>query len=123
MEFRPSIEDRIKITETINFYFEGMKKGKSEIIKKAFVPEASLWGTIDGKFKIFPLNDFLKGVDATGELNDFKYTFDIFSVDGNIAVVKFIENNVSGKNYNNFFNLVKVDGTWKIVAKLFNPFK
>jgi hypothetical protein len=56
-------------------------------------------------------------------LDNFKYTFDILSVDGNIASVKFIENNVSGVNYNNFFNLVKIDGTWKIVAKLFNPFK
>ena len=34
MEFRPSIEDRIKISETVNYYFEGMKKGKSEIIRK-----------------------------------------------------------------------------------------
>ena len=123
MEFRPSIEDRIKIGETVNYYFEGMKKGKSEIIRKAFVPEASLWGNIDGKFRIIPLENFLKGVDATGELDNFKYTFDILSVDGNIASVKFIENNVSGVNYNNFFNLVKIDGTWKIVAKLFNPFK
>ena len=123
MEFRPSIEDRIKIGETVNYYFEGMKKGKSEIIRKAFVPEASLWGTINGKFRIISLDNFLKGVDETGELNNFKFTFDILSVDGNIACVKFIENNVSGVNYNNFFNLVKIDGTWKIVAKLFNPFK
>jgi len=80
MEFKPSIEDRIKIAETVNYYFEGMKKGKSEILKKAFIPEArcSGWGTIGGKFTMFSLNDLLKWVDTTGELKDYKYSFDIY---------------------------------------------
>ena len=52
--------DLEKITQTVQYYFDGMYHSDIETLKKAFNPEAFLHGYFEGQLVHLPLNEWLK---------------------------------------------------------------
>jgi hypothetical protein len=123
MEFTPNLIEYKKITEVLDYYFESIKTGFSEFCKKHFISEPFLCGNLEGNFYKFSIDEFYNTIEKAGNLGaKYKYHYDILALDGNICCVKVIENTVGGTKFNSFFNLVKIDNTWKIVSRVFNSY-
>jgi len=112
------------ITNTIDLYIEGLHSGNTETLKKAFHPEAMMYGASPKSVtivKIEGLYDFITANEPpsrTGEPHRCFVT--AIRYDGFAATVEMIEESAYGSDYTNYFQLLKIDGQWLIVSKTFN---
>jgi Putative lumazine-binding len=115
-------EDSVKTT--INQFFEGMKKGDTTLIK-ASLTEGVIFQTITKKKDGSPMvrtenvNEFLAYIaKPQKDIPDERITFESIKIDGALASVWTPYKFYSGEKFShcgvNSFQLVKVDGAWKI---------
>lgn len=61
-------------------------------------------------------------MDGPGPAEDLKSRVDILDVEGIIASVRIsLGNDAYGESYTDFQKLLKIDGKWNIISKLFQP--
>ena len=118
-----STSDLDLITQTVQYYFDGMYNGDVESLKKAFHPEADLFGYFQKNFMHVSANDWFNMVknrpipSKEGEEYDMK----IVSIDmaGDVAVVK-VADLYMGLRFTDYLTMSRIDGTWVIVNKAFH---
>ncbi len=115
-------EDSVKMT--INHFFEGMKKSDTTLIRTTLT-EGVIFQTItrkkDGNLmvKTENVNEFLTFIaNPQKDVADERITFESIKIDGALASVWTPYKFYSGEKFShcgaNSFQLVKVDGAWKI---------
>jgi hypothetical protein len=112
------------IKETVQLYIDGIHEGDAGLLKKAFHPQAMMFGTSGDKVTVTPIEGLYAFVEAnvpparSGELHQCSIVS--VRVAGNTASVEMTEDQTYGHNYVNYFHLLKIDGEWKIVSKSYN---
>ncbi|MBW1710798.1 MAG: nuclear transport factor 2 family protein [Deltaproteobacteria bacterium] len=111
------------ITKTIQLYFDGMYHSDVEKLRKAFHPNANLYGYLEGELALIPLDNWLahvRGVPAPFE-NGEEYDMRIVSTDvtGAVATVKVADLYI-GRRFTDYLSMVKIDDGWVIVNKTFH---
>ncbi|MGO4273483.1 nuclear transport factor 2 family protein [Paenibacillus sp. TAF58] len=118
---RTTLKDYEEITITLNRYIEGNISGKSEVMKSSFHKDAIMYGyTKDGNLSAGSIQNLYGVVDKMGPAQDLQYRMDILDVSGTVAVVRIILEEAHGATYSDYHQLLKVDGEWKVIAKLFH---
>ena len=116
------VQEYNAILEVLGKYNEGGVKADSSIMKPAFSDQATIFG-----------------VDATGKLagGAIQNLFDVIDSDfkpspnakaavvridivGTAASARIDTDDISGFRFTDFFNLLKVDGQWTIVSKIYH---
>lgn len=110
------------IVEVLNKYNEGCKQAKSSIMKPAFSEQATMFSVDgDGKLTGGPIQNLFDGIDSTfspsPEAQGVIVKVDIV---GTAASARIDTNDVSGFCFTDFFNLLKVDGKWIVISKIFH---
>ena len=111
------------ITETVQRYFDGMYHRDLGLLRKAFHPEAHLFGHLQGKFVRISLDQWLAMVESrpvpaeAGEPYDMKIV--ATDVTGAVASVK-VADLYRGLRFTDYLTLAKDDGGWVIVNKAFH---
>ncbi len=110
------------ILEVLAKYNEGGAKPDSSIMKPAFSEQATIFGAdADGKLVGGPIQGLFDIID-----NDFKPSPNahaaIVYIDivGTAASARIDTDDISGFRFTDFFNLLKVDGKWTIVSKIYH---
>lgn len=109
-----NLKDYEEIVKVGQMYLDSCKEGKSDIMKDAFHENA----TINGN----PIQTLFDGVDEAGTSN-VTGRIDVVQVENNIAVIKVVMEDYFGADYVDFHMLLKENGVWKIVAKVFTDLK
>ena len=65
----------------------------------------------------------LKAVDAFGAAPETKSRVDVLAIEGTAAAVRVTLEDWHGLSFTDFHELIKEDGQWKIVAKVFHQYK
>jgi hypothetical protein len=113
-------QEHDQIIETIGKYVDGVTLGNSEVMKSAFHKNAIMYGfEVDGLVEgsIQNLYDY---VDQTGPAENLQAKIDILDIEGTVASVRVALENPQGANYTDFHQLLKIDGDWKVISKLFH---
>lgn len=107
----------------LNQYSEGGKQAKSEIMKPAFNEVATMYsvdenGNLAGgpvAESLFPVidNHFKPSENPTVAIAYIDIT-------GTAAAARVDTDNLSGYGFTDYFNLLKVNGKWTIVSKIFH---
>ncbi len=109
------------IEEVVGKYIEGGRSADSSIMKPAFHENAQMSGPAeDGAFSgpIQALYDF---VDSNGPATDLDmHIVSITISDERAASVVLHADHWHGKNFTDHFHLLKIDGTWKILSKIYS---
>jgi hypothetical protein len=113
------------IVKTIQHYIDGMRAGKSDLMRPGFRPDASFIGFAGGTLydNIQQLFDW---IDQNGPAPDAQARFASIDVLESIAVVRLELENFSGKlagsdvHMSDVFTLLKTDEGWKITQKTFH---
>ena len=112
--------DEVAVRETVQHYLHGLKFNDVESLKKAFYPDAKLFFVKrDGQLGQLTQDQWYKGFAASAgqeEKGDLKIT--AVDITGNAAAVKVVEVYPNSK-YTDYLSLLKFDGGWKIVNKIY----
>lgn len=106
------------IRQTLNYYAEGGTTGNPQLASKAFHPSATMKFIKGVVFTDVPIAEFLSGYIKEGVMQ--RRTIEINSIDisGNAAQAK-LTIDYDTHQFIDYLNLLKTDGDWLIVSKIF----
>ena len=115
------VEDYQAITEVLNKYIEGCKQANSNIMKPAFNEHATMYSVgANGKLEGGAIPILFEGVDKDFRPSpDAKAAITRIEIVGTAASARIDANDMSGISFTDFFHLLKVDGKWTVVSKIF----
>jgi len=111
-------KDEALIRKTINYYSEGATKGIPQLAGKAFHPSATMKFIKDSVFIDVPIDRFLSDYIKEGVVQQRTTEINSIDVSGNAAQAK-LTIDYSTHQFIDYFNLLKTDGRWLIVSKIF----
>ena len=120
------MRDDIKEYNAVEFvakkFCEAVKAGKSEIVKSYFYEKAVFFGQLNEEtYQSGSIEEFFKTIDTFGACkDDYISRIDVLMLEKTIAVVQVIEDNWHGYKFTDILNLNKINGEWKIVAKVYD---
>lgn len=114
--------DEAAIRRTVQYYFDGGKNRDSVALRKAFHPEARMLFAKDGKLVVVPIGEYIARVAGTklkpGEVDSTTRRVAEVDVAGDAAIAK-LELVRPDALLTDYMSLLKVDGRWMIVNKIF----
>ena len=114
--------DEAAIRQTVQHYFDGGRNRDSLALRKAFHPEARMLFAREGKLVVVPIGEYITRVGSEklepGEVDSTQRKVVSVDVVGDAAVAK-LELKRLGALLTDYMSLLKVDGRWLIVNKIF----
>ena len=114
------VNEYTAVTAVVQKYLDGARSGKSEDMRPAFHEAATIFGYMgDSLFsgKIEALYDWH---DANGPARSLKAEIERIDVVKTIATVRLRLDNWTGHDFTDMFTLLKTNGEWKIMNKVFH---
>ena len=108
-----------EITEAMQAYIDGARTGKGPTMKPAFHNDATMFGYVGAELFGGPIQHLYDWNDRNGPATGIQSRFTSIDVVGTAASVRLDTDNWTGHRFTDFFNLVKIDGQWKVVSKVF----
>jgi hypothetical protein len=108
-----------EITEVMQAYIDGARTGKGAAMKPAFHDEATIFGYVGPDLFSGAIQGLYDWNDQNGPATGIQSRFTSVDVVGTVANVRLDTDNWTGHRFTDFFNLVKIDGQWKVVSKVF----
>ena len=113
-------DDREMIEKTVQFYIDGAKSGKGDDMKPAFHADATIFGYIGDDLFSGPIQKLFDWNDENGPATDLETKITSIDIAGTVATVRLESDNWTGHKFTDFFTLLKVEGTWKIMNIVFH---
>ncbi|WP_223570888.1 nuclear transport factor 2 family protein [Pseudomonas sp. BF-R-26] len=115
------VQEYQAITEVLNKYIEGCKQANSSIMKPAFSQNATMYSVgADGKLVGGAIQSLFDGVDKGFRPSpDAQATIARIEIVGTAASARIDANDMSGISFTDFFHLLKVEGKWTVVSKIY----
>lgn len=107
------------IARTIQRYVDGGKSGRGADMKAAFHPDATIFGYIGPDLFAGPIQKLFDWNDQNGPATELQSRIASTDVIDTIATVRLELDNWTGHKFTDMFTLLKVDGEWKIISKVF----
>ncbi|KIP98636.1 MULTISPECIES: nuclear transport factor 2 family protein [Pseudomonas] len=112
------------VIETASKYVEGLRAGSVATIEQAFHPDAVMYGFTNGQLLGGPISNLYRFVETNGDAPDITTRLDVLAITPTTAVVRVdMEKDAIGADYNDYLTLLKVDGNWKVIAKVYHQFE
>ena len=107
------------IAETINRYVEGGRSGRGDDMRAAFHPDATIFGYIGDELFSGPIQKLFDWNDQNRLATELQARIAGIDIEGTIATARLELDNWTGHRFTDMFTLLKTDGEWKIVSKVF----
>ena len=114
-----SSNEREAIARTIQTYVDGGRSGKGDDMKPAFHSLATIAGYIGDDLLAGPIQFLFDWNDRNGPATELKSNITNIDVQGTIATARVELDNWTGHKFTDMFTLLKTDGEWKIISKVF----
>lgn len=112
------------VIQAAQAYIDGYRFGDIAGIEKAFHEDAIMWGYTGDELLQGPaVPVFASFFKALGASPNTRSRLDILAIAPTAAVVRVdMENDVLGASFHDFLSLLKIDGQWKIISKIFQRY-
>ena len=119
---REQIEEFNTVENIAWKFIEAVKNGNSEIVKPYFYEKANFFGQLnESEYQSGPIQGFYDTIDKMGACGeDYTARVDVLELEKTIAVVRVIEDNWHGYKFTDLLIMNKINGEWKIVAKVYD---
>ena len=115
-----NLEDYEAITRVLQHYVDGAKFGKGSEMARAFHKDATVFGFAGAELDAGPVAILFDWTDKNGPAAGIKSQIAAIDVVGTIAAVRLEIDNWSGSRFTDMFTLLKLNGEWKIMNKVFH---
>jgi hypothetical protein len=107
------------IARTVQRYVDGGKSGRGADMKAAFHHDATIFGYIGADLFAGPIQKLFDWNDQNGPATELQAQLASIDITGTIATVRLELDNWTGHRFTDMFTLLRVDGEWKIINKVF----
>ncbi len=107
------------IAKVVQHYLDGAKSGKGADMKPAFHQDATIFGYVGPDLFAGPIQGLYDWNDQNGPATGLEARIASVDIAGTIATVRLEMDNWTGHRFTDMFTLLKVDGEWKIMNKVF----
>jgi hypothetical protein len=114
-----TVTDYDAIADAVQRYVDGGRSGRGADMKPAFHPDATIFGYIGPDLFAGPIQKLFDWNDQNGPATGLEARIAGIDVTGTIATVRLELDNWTGHRFTDMFTLLKVDGEWKIISKVF----
>lgn len=114
-----SVSDYQAVKNTLNKYLEAGKQGKSNIMEPAFYKDAIMYNADKGEINGGSIKALFEYVDNNPAAPEIKADITTVDIAGNIAYARVESDNWHGARFSDMFLLLKDNGEWKILTKVF----
>ena len=108
------------IARVVQHYIDGARSGKGADMKPAFHPDATIFGYVGADLFAGPIQQLFDWNDANGAATGLQARIASIDLIETVATVRLELDNWTGHRYTDLFTLLKVDGEWKIMNKVFH---
>ncbi len=108
------------IAMAIQPYIDGGKSGKGDDMKPAFHKDATIFGYAGSDLFAGPIQQLFAWNDQNGPATGLQARITSIDLIDTVATVRLELDNWTGSRYTDMFTLLKVDGEWKIMNKVFH---
>jgi hypothetical protein len=108
------------IASTVQHYIEGAKSGRGADMKPAFHQDATIFGYVGADLFAGPIQQLFDWNDQNGPATGLQARIASIDIIGTIATVRLELDNWTGHRFTDLFTLLKVNGEWKIMNKVFH---
>ncbi len=108
------------IAKAVQPYIDGAKSGKGDDMKPAFHEDATIFGYVGDDLFAGPIQQLFAWNDDNGAATELQVRIASIDVVGTVATVRLELDNWTGHRFTDMFTLLKVDGEWKIMNKVFH---
>jgi hypothetical protein len=117
-----SLSDYEEVCAAINGYIEAARTGNSGPMREVFHEDAYIFGWFDGEPFNGPIKKLFDWDDANGPAAEIKTRIVHVDIAETVAIVRLEIENWTGYRFTDFFTLMKIDGRWKIMNKVFHKY-
>ena len=117
---RTPLSEYEAITKTVQPYIDGVKAGRGPDMQPAFHHDATIFGYAEGDLFAGPIQMLFDYVDDDEPATGLQARIVSIDIVDTIAAVRLELENWNGHRYTDLFTLLKVDGEWKIMNKVFH---
>lgn len=110
-----------QITAALQNYFDGMMYGNKAKLQMAFHEKSFIIGHFDGELSWMSRDEFADFCEAESTLTEgdaYQARIEAIDVAGDAASAK-VMNQELGTWYTDFLSLLKIEGQWRIVNKVY----
>ena len=112
------------VIATASQYVEGLRIGSAQGVAQAFHKEAVMYGFTNGELLGGPIKNLFDFVEKNGAAPEISTRLDVLAITPTTAVVRVdMETDAIGADYNDYLTLIKIDGVWKVIAKVYHQFE
>ncbi len=108
------------IAKVVQHYIDGARSGKGDDMKPAFHEDATVFGYVGADLFAGPIQNLFAWNDDNGPATELDDRIASIDVTGTVATVRLELENWTGFRFTDLFTLLKVDGDWKIMNKVFH---
>ncbi len=112
--------DKVAITTVVEQYLGGARSGKGGDMKPAFHEDANIFGYIGADLFARPIRKLFDWHAENGPATELEARITSIDVIGTVATVRIDLDNWTGHRFTDLLSLLKVDGAWKIMNKVFH---
>ncbi len=114
------VREHDAIAETLQHYIDGTRSGSGDDMKPAFHKDATIFGYAGADLFGGPIQRLFDWSDENGPAAEFQARVASIDLAKSVATVRLELTNLNGARYTDMFTLLKVDGEWKIMSKVFH---
>ena len=118
---RSDMSEYEAVEKAAMLFVKSVGSGDSAPARELFYDEAVMFGYLDGKLEHGPIQNLYDNIDSVGEDPGYRARIDVLCIEETVAIVRVLEDNWGGRiDFSDFLLLIKMDGEWKGVAKVYN---
>ncbi len=115
-----NISDYDAVSKVIQHYIDGAISGKGSDMKPAFHEDATIYGFVGSDLFAGPIQGLYDWNDANGPATGLVAKIVSIDITETVASVRVESDNWTGHRFTDFFNLLQIDGQWKVMNKVFH---
>ncbi len=108
------------IAKVVQHYIDGARSSKGDDMKPAFHEDATIFGYAGADLFAGPIQRLFDWVDKNDPATGLQARIASIDLINTVATVRLELDNWNGSRYTDLFTLLKVDGEWKIMNKVFH---
>ena len=114
------VREHDAIAKTVQHYIDGARSGRGDDMRPAFHEDATIFGYDGAELFAGPIQILFDFNDENGPATELQARIASIDLTDTVATVRLEIDNWTGSRYTDLFTLLKVDGQWKIMNKVFH---